>query len=207
MPRAAFRIIPPIQWMGLFSLLWSCPSELQDLCQAASTKITIGKWHIGRQSLENLFTFSRSDLVPTSVKIILDMGGRIPACSGRYWTTRGWLYKILARALSHPWYRTEPLSRNKGFLFAPVRWRLMSPSWLFRFYTKGLFCMSGWSKQNRKGRKLSLQHISACSNSVIAIGSSKGCRKLRTEENVWLVKLTLFEESLGICQLCFIQAF
>lgn len=161
MPRAAFRIIPPIQWMGLFSPLWSCPSELQDLCQAAGTKITIGKWHIGRQSLEKLFTFSKSDLVPTSVKIISDVGGCVPACSGRYWTTRGWLYKILTRALSHPWYRTEPLSWNKGFLFAPLRWRLMTPSWLFRFHTKGLFCMSGWSKQNRKGRKLSLQHVSA----------------------------------------------
>lgn len=142
-----------------FARLWT--PRLFLYLQAAGTTVTIGKGHIGRRSLKKLFTFSRSGLVPASVKIISDMSGSIPACSGRCWTTRGWLYKILTRALSHPWYRTEPLSPNKGFLFAPARWRLMSPSWLFRFHTKGLFCTSGWSKQKRKGQKLSLQHVSA----------------------------------------------
>lgn len=152
MPRIAFRVIPPIPWMSLFSLLWFCPPMNSQIIffylQAAGTKITVGKWHIDRQLLEKLFTFSRSGLVPTSVEIISDMSGSIPACWGRCWTTRGWLYKILMRASSHPWYHTEPLSHNKGFLVAPMRWRLMSPSWLFRFHTKGLFCMSAW----RRGR-------------------------------------------------------
>lgn len=102
------------------------------------------------------------------------------SCSGRCWTTRGWLYKILRRPLFHPWYRTEPLFQNKGFLFAPARWRLMSPSWLFKFHTKGLFCKTGWS---RKRRIKTVTAACFCSNSVVAIESSKGCRKSGTEEN------------------------
>lgn len=114
-------------------------------------------WQFGNDILADShsrrFLPFQSGLVPASVKIISDnMNRSIPAYSGRCWTTRSWLYKILTskpRALSHPWYRTELLFWNKGFLFGSVKWRLMSSSSLFRFHTKSLFCMNGWSKQKR----------------------------------------------------------
>lgn len=209
MPGTAFRVIPLIQWMSLLSLLWFCPS----LNSQIGFFLSSGCWHTNnnwkmiywQRVTQEAFTFSLSSLALASVKITSDASGSIAACSGRCWATRSWLYKILTRALSHPWYCTEPLSQNKAFLFAPVRWRLMSPSWLFRFHTKSLFCVSSWSKQKRKGQKLSLQHVSA--QTLITIGSSKGWRKLRTEENDKVVKSTVFEDSLGICQLWFIWAF
>lgn len=112
------------------------------------------------------------------------MNGSIPACSGRCWTTRGRLYEILTRALSYPWYCIEPLSWNKCFLFASVRWRFMSPSWLFRFHTEGLFCMSVWSRQKRKHQKLSLPQC-FCSNFLFTVG-----RAARGAENLGQNKVT-----------------
>ena len=142
--------------MTSFSTLWFLPTlELPDIFSSS------GCWHKNNH-LEmkywqkywlRIFTLSRSGLLPAPVKIISDTDGSIPACSGRCWTTRGWLYKILMSkpgAFSHLWNCTEPLFQNKGFLFGAVRWRLMSPSWLFRFHTKGLFSQMAGASRNRR---------------------------------------------------------
>lgn len=60
----------------------------------------------------------------------------------------------------------------------------MSPSWLFRFHTKGLFCRSGCSRQKRKHQKLFLQQC-FCSDSMFTVG-----RAARGAENVWQKKVT-----------------
>lgn len=140
--------------MTWFSLLWFLPIlELPDIFFIFRHKNNHLEMKYWQKYWLKIFTFSRSGLLPAPVKIISDTDGSIPACSRRCWTTRGWLYKILMsehRAFSHLWNRTEPLLQNKGFLFGAVRWRLMSPSWLFRFCTKGLF--SRMAGASRKGR-------------------------------------------------------
>lgn len=60
----------------------------------------------------------------------------------------------------------------------------MSPSWLFRFHTKGLFCRSGWSRQKRKHQKLCLQQC-FCSDSMFTVG-----RAARGAENLGQKKVT-----------------